>query len=89
MENTAIQQLPNAPAIDQDDLVEEVRKEKKNSEQIRDFVRKLGFVDEEKKGGDQIRHFLQLNQVSHFVMLLTVTFFVCFYRLYPSYLGFI
>lgn len=32
-------------------------------EQIGDFARKLGFLDEEKEGGDKIKHFLHLNQV--------------------------
>jgi hypothetical protein len=39
--------------------------EKWNSERIRDFVRKLGFLDKEKaQGGIQIKRFLSLNQVS-------------------------
>ncbi len=36
----------------------------KNSEQISDFVRKLGFVDKDKQGDVQIKHFLHLYQVS-------------------------
>ena len=41
------------------------RKEKWNLEQIGDFVRKLGFLDEnkEEEGGVRIKHFLLLNQV--------------------------
>ena len=35
-----------------------------NSEQIADFVRKLGFLDTKKEGGDMIRKFLHLNSVS-------------------------
>jgi len=35
-----------------------------NSEQISDFVRKLGFLDTEKEGGDKIKHFLHVNEVS-------------------------
>lgn len=35
-----------------------------NSEQIADFVRKLGFLDSQKEGGDNIRKFLHLNSVS-------------------------
>ena len=35
-----------------------------NSEQINDFVRKLGFLDTEKEGGDKIKHFLHVNEVS-------------------------
>ena len=34
-----------------------------NSEQISDFVRKLGFLDTEKEGGDKIKHFLHINEV--------------------------
>lgn len=33
-------------------------------EQIMDFVRKLGFLDKDKEGGDKINDFLVLNQVS-------------------------
>ena len=34
-----------------------------NSEQISDFVRKLGFLDTEKEAGDKIKHFLRINEV--------------------------
>lgn len=34
-----------------------------NSEQISDFVRKLGFLDTEKAGGDKIKHFLHVSEV--------------------------
>ena len=34
-----------------------------NSEQINDFVRKLGFLDTEKEGGNKIKHFLHINEV--------------------------
>ena len=34
-----------------------------NSEHISDFVRKLGFLDMEKEGGDNIKHFLHVNEV--------------------------
>ena len=34
-----------------------------NSEQISDFVRKLGFLDTENEGGDKIKHFLHINEV--------------------------
>ena len=39
--------------------------ERWNTEQIGDFVRKLGFLDKEKdKGeGDKIKHFLHVNEV--------------------------
>lgn len=38
--------------------------ERWNSEQINDFVRKLGFLDTEKAGGEKIKHFLHINEVS-------------------------
>ena len=42
-----------------------MRSEKWNREEIGDFVRKLGFMDIDKdEGGDKIKHFLRLNQVS-------------------------
>ena len=44
---------------------DKVRREKWNREQIGDFVRKLGFLDKDKEGGDRIKHFLRLSQVSH------------------------
>lgn len=39
--------------------------ERWNTEQIGDFVRKLGFLDKEKdkEEGDKIKHFLQVNEV--------------------------
>ena len=47
------------------------RKENWNREQINDFVRKLGFLDAQKEGGDQIKHFLHINEV-HFKLYLWV-----------------
>ena len=40
--------------------------ERWNTEQIGDFVRKLGFLDKEKdkEGGDKIKHFLHVNEVN-------------------------
>ena len=38
-------------------------KERWSKEQIDDFVRKLGFLDSEKEGGDKIKNFLHLNEV--------------------------
>ena len=35
-----------------------------NSEQIGDFVRKLGFMDTEKEGGEKIKRFKHINSVS-------------------------
>ena len=40
-------------------------KERWSKEQIDDFVRKLGFLDTEKEGGDKIKHFLHSNEVYH------------------------
>ncbi len=37
--------------------------ESMNIDQVKDFVRKLGFMDKEKEGGDKIKHFLHLSQV--------------------------
>ena len=34
-----------------------------NGEQINDFVHWLGFLDAEKEGGDEIKHFLHVNEV--------------------------
>lgn len=34
-----------------------------NTEQIGDFVRKLGFLDTEKEGGDKIKNFLHVHEV--------------------------
>ena len=39
------------------------RRERKSREQINDFLRKLGFMDKEKEGGDLIKQFLHLSQV--------------------------
>ncbi len=41
----------------------EAQAENMNIEQVKDFVRKLGFMDKEKEGGDKIKHFLHLSQV--------------------------
>ena len=40
------------------------RTENWNREQINDFVRKLGFLDAQREGGNQIKHFLHINEVS-------------------------
>lgn len=47
--------------------MKKARIERWNSEQIRDFVRKLGFLDKDEEGGDNIKHFLQLNQVTKLI----------------------
>ena len=44
------------------------RKESWNEEQINDFVQKLGFLDAEREGGDQIKHFLHINEVRLIVL---------------------
>ena len=40
-----------------------------NNEQISDFVRKLGFLDQDKEEGKQIKLFLHVNEVSLLCML--------------------
>lgn len=58
-------QLPAPSSSKSQTDASKVRKEKWNSEQIGDFVRKLGFVDKDKeKGGERITLFLHFNQVS-------------------------
>ena len=39
------------------------KKENWTREQIDDFVRKLGFLDAQREGGDQIKRFLHINEV--------------------------
>ena len=48
--------------------------ERWNTEQIGDFVRKLGFLDKEKdkEGGDKIKHFLHVNEVMYFAQTVDV-----------------
>ena len=41
----------------------DVVEQKWNEKEIEDFVRKLGFLDAEGSDGNQINHFLHLNQV--------------------------
>ena len=48
------------------------QKENWNREQINDFVRKLGFLDAQREGGDQIKHFLHINEV--YKIYLSVAF---------------
>lgn len=38
----------------------------KNSEQVRDFLTKLGFLNRDETGGDRVKGFLHLSQVSLF-----------------------
>ena len=42
----------------------ETNRQSWNSEQISDFVRKLGFLDKAKEEGKQIKHFLHINEVT-------------------------
>ena len=37
----------------------------KNTEQVRDFHTKLGFLNRDDAGGDKVKDFLHLSQVSH------------------------
>ena len=37
--------------------------ERWNTEQIGDFVRKLGFMDTQKEGGEKIKHFRRISEV--------------------------
>ena len=46
------------------------KQEQWNSEQIGDFVRKLGFMDTEKEGGEKIKHFRHISAVSYCVTVL-------------------
>ena len=58
------------------------RKEFKNNEQIDDFLRKLGFMDKEREGGDFIKQFLHLSQVIETVYIFVVYFLTLFQILY-------
>ena len=58
------------------------RKENWNREQINDFVRKLGFLDAQKEGGDQIKHFLHINEVILVIVLVSTSYVLhIFFRL--------
>ncbi len=58
-----------------------------NSEQIGDFVRKLGFMDTEREGGEKIKHFRHISSVStilyngdnyiHVRILYTCPYIIC------------
>ena len=48
------------------------QKESWNEEQINDFVQKLGFLDAEREGGDQNKHFLHINEVESIVCVLSL-----------------
>jgi hypothetical protein len=50
--------------------------ERWNTEQIGDFMRKLGFLDKEKdKGeGDKIKHFLHVNEVRVYKCMLHIVY---------------
>lgn len=47
--------------------VTQAKKECWNHEQISDFIRKLGFLDEEQEGGEGIKHFLHVSEVCEHV----------------------
>ena len=53
------------------DIQNNPRKECKSNGQIDDFLRKLGFMDKEKEGGDFIKQFLHLSQVKYIHCLNT------------------
>ena len=77
----ANQSLPNSELSEVEQKVEqkssdvktEIRKPPKqeqwNLEQIGDFVRKLGFMDTEKEGGEKIKHFRHISAVSYVTQL--------------------
>lgn len=53
----------------------EVYSQKLNSEQIKDFLRKLGFIDKEKKEEDtSIKDFLYLSQVNLIILHCSFNF---------------
>ncbi len=45
-------------------VIKRSKSEQWNSEQISDFVRKLGFMDTEREGGEKIKHFRLISSVS-------------------------
>ena len=47
-----------------------------NSEQIGDFVRKLGFMDAEREGGEKIKHFRHISSVSTTLYRIRIIIFV-------------
>ena len=57
-----------------------------NSEHIADFVRKLGFLDTEREGGERIKLFIHLNSVSLFlkIKLILSLRFISSFRLLIS-----
>jgi len=56
---------PSLPSSQPSSLEDQdvVNMQRWNSEQISDFVRKLGFLDTEQEVGDKIKHFLHVNEV--------------------------
>lgn len=66
-EGGAPRTLPNSGSYHESGLANGAhvasRKENRNREQINDFVRKLGFLDTQREGGGQIKHFLHINEV--------------------------
>ena len=47
-----------------------------NNEQISDFVRKLGFLDQGKEEGKQIKRFLHINEVMLFGKRILLLFYI-------------
>ena len=65
--------IPSQPHTSQNQkLPSEVEIEKWNIDQIGEFVRKLGFLDRDKGGGDQLKCFLKINEVSFLFLTLGV-----------------
>ena len=54
---------PHQEGVECVDSHAQSRMERKTGEQIDDFVRKLGFMDKEKEGGNLIKQFIHLSQV--------------------------
>ena len=79
--SSAVSQIPSSSKLSQvepnPDNVEEgtgkgSKSEQWSSEQIGDFVRKLGFMDTEKEGGEKIKHFRHISAVSSLLTTLHI-----------------
>ena len=77
-ENGVKLQVLSAEMPEQSEL-KHSQKETWNLEQIGDFVRKLGFLDENKveEGRIKIKHFLLLNQVSYYIIVILSSIHLC------------
>ena len=64
-------------------LDDNVKEETWDSEQTGNFARKLGFLDSEKAGGELVKPFLQINEVSSNIsntkLLTTLFILTCFH----------